>query len=200
MEQILNLFKLEAMKLQTTLLHLILFALTCCKLNAQQVTSNKISVFADTVLTPGKQALSLISLDSTGQAIQLLLSGRETEPLLLLKSRFNKSNKDFRLGIVDFETWDIEQNRINVALLELIPDRPAKTGKIAGSDIEQLVAKGNVETVLKQLVATGDELAIILQARYLRVSALRMQGTINADTFYKINARISSAILELYTD
>jgi len=188
------------MKLKSTLFGLIILALTCYTLEAQQTTTSTDTIVTDSILTPGEQALYLIGQNNTKKAIFLLLASPHTEDLLLLQSRFEKNNRDYSNGTIDFETWDIEQNRINYALLALIPVIPKKAGKVAGSDLERLIMESDTQGALKLLIDAGSTDSILLQARYLRVTKQRRQGTIDNQTYYRINARINFAILELYHD
>lgn len=188
------------MKLKPTLFGLIIWVLTCYSLEAQQTTISTDHIVTDSILTPGEQALNLIGQNDTKKAILLLQTSPYTEDLLLLQSRFEKNNRDYTNGTIEFETWDIEQNRINYALLALIPVRPKQTGKVPSSDLERLIMDSNTQGALKLLIDAGSTDAILLQARYLRVMKQRMQGTIDNQTFYRINARINFAILELNQD
>lgn len=188
------------MKLKTTLLWLFILVLTCHTLEAQQSTTSADHIVTDSILTPGEQALNLIGQNDTKKAILLLLASPHTEDLLLLQSRFEKNNRDYTNGTIDFETWDIEHNRINYALLALIPVRPKQPGKVASSDLDRLIMESDTQGALKLLIDAGSTDAILLQARYLRVAKQRRQGTIDNQTFYRVNTHINFAILELNQD
>lgn len=64
---------------------------------------------------------SLIASGNTQQAIDYLLTTQHRDEVLLLSSRYNRIKKDENLGMCTFQEASREYNKINNALLQLIP-------------------------------------------------------------------------------
>ncbi len=178
----------------TTLLGIAtLFCLPFC--SAQKTTNT--SVEGETALAR-QQILDEVSEGNTETALHMLTDAG-FEDIVLLQSRFDAAQKQFSLGLIDYEEWSRTQAQINYAILEVAPkaENSKSAAVILGDKITNLVETGQLEDALRLLSPAKPDDVALLMARMKTAEKYNKLGLVDAENLARIKAQISYAILEL---
>lgn len=143
---------------------------------------------------------SIQNLIASNHILEALNSLPESTTVLLLKSRYNRNEKDNNLGLLNYQNYLIERSRIVNAILDisgvsketatqLMSTNNAAPSKLTPSEIRAIITRKNIgEQETQQLIAACSQVLELFKGNLSEDEYLELCG--NAEmAFRKFNAR-----------
>ena len=111
------------------------------------------------------------------------------------KNRYEATLFDFYRGFINFKELEIQQARINYALLETLPKETRQTPPVSMDDVYQLAHTKNLKAALDLFVQSGSDEALLLQARFNTAQKASHLGLIRADEWAHTQLQVNNALL-----
>ena len=145
------------------------------------------------------QLEQLISDGQTAAALELFAqTGHEDAPIL--QDQFDAAQALYLAGTMDAETWTRTKARLHYALLECCRQAEADNRAAPASlpdQIQDLIARGKLESALQLLVQNGYTPAAGLMTRLEQAAGQFDAGTIDFDAWMHIQNQIMVEVLKM---
>ena len=112
----------------------------------------------------------------------------------LLKNRYETTLFDFYRGFINFNELEIQQARINYAILETLPKETRQTTTVSMDEVYQLAHTQNLKAALDLFVQSGSDEAILLQARFNTAQNAKNMGLIRFNEWAHTQSQLNNAL------
>ena len=135
----------------------------------------------------------LIGKGNTEEALQrrAITGNMETQ---LLKNRYEATLFDFYRGFINFKELEIQQARINYAILETLPKETRQTTPVSMDEVYQLAHTKNLKAALDLFVQSGSDEALMLQARFNTAQNAQNLGLIRFNEWAHTQSQLNNAL------
>lgn len=131
-------------------------------------------------LTDRARILNLLVEGKTEEAIDMLAQITD-EDLTGIKEKANSLAVNYRNGLIRFEDYNIESNKLNYAIYELLPARDHAVTYVSHTTINSMLEEDKIDETIELLLSAGYDGISLLKARTQRAQRAYRIGTITAE-------------------